>query len=318
ATIVNIAFPNIESSFKGTSISTLSWVLNAYNIVFAAFLVAAGRLADLIGRRRMFVVGLEIFTFASLLCAVAPSAYALIGFRVIQALGAAMLVPASLALVLNAFPPEQRSHGVALLSAVAAAAAGLGPSLGGLLVSISDWRLVFLVNIPIGIVAVILARRLLVESRAPGRRRLPDLLGALVFALAIGFLVLAVVKGQEWGWSGWRTIASFALAVALGALFVWRCSWHRSPLIDLSLLRLRTFSTANAMTVIASAGFYGYTLTNVLFLTGVWQYSVLQAGLALTPGPFVAAAVAGPTSRIVHRVGHRPVLVVGGLIWGAA
>src|SRR5438105_14907734 len=119
ATIVNIAFPNIESSFKGTSISTLSWVLNAYNIVFAAFLVAAGRLADLVGRRRMFVAGLEVFTFASLLCAVAPSAYALIGFRVIQALGAAMLVPASLALVLNAFPPERRSHGVALLSAVA-------------------------------------------------------------------------------------------------------------------------------------------------------------------------------------------------------
>jgi NTE family protein len=124
ATIVNIAFPNIEQSFKGTPISSLSWILNAYNIVFAAFLVAAGKIADLLGRRRMFIFGLELFTFASLLCAIAPSPGALIAFRVIQALGAAFLVPSSLALVLNAFPPERRSHGVALLSAVGAVGRG--------------------------------------------------------------------------------------------------------------------------------------------------------------------------------------------------
>ncbi|MGO9489921.1 MAG: MFS transporter [Solirubrobacteraceae bacterium] len=318
ATIVNIAFPNIRLSFPGTPISSLSWVLNVYNIVFAAFLVAAGRIADLLGRRRMFIFGLELFTFASLLCALAPSVGALVGFRVIQALGAAFLVPASLALVLNAFPPHQRSHGVALLSAVAAAAAGLGPSLGGLLVTAANWRLVFLVNLPIGLAAVVLARRHLVESRAPGRRRMPDLLGALLFALAISACVLAVVKGQEWGWTSAREIGTFVISAALLALFVWRCSWHRSPIVELSLLRIRTFSVANGMTIIAAAGFYGYTLTNVLFLTGVWRYSALQAGLALTPGPFVAAAVAGPTSRLAQRIGHRPVLVAGGLIWGGA
>ena len=316
ATIVNIAFPNIERSFTGTPISSLSWVLNAYNIVFAAFLVTAGRFADLLGRRRMFIFGLELFTAASLLCAVAPSADALIAFRVVQALGAAFLVPASLALVLNAFPPERRSHGVALLSAVAAAAAGLGPSLGGLLVAADDWRLVFLVNLPIGAAAIVLARRHLIESRAPGRRRLPDIAGAVLFALAIAALVLGVVKGQEWGWGSPRIVGSFVVAVVLGAVFIWRCTWHRSPIVDLSLLRIRTFSAANGMTIVASAGFYGYTLTNVLFLTGVWHYSVLKAGLSLTPGPFVAAAVAGPTSRLVQRVGHRPVLVAGGLIWG--
>ena len=318
ATIVNIAFPNIERSFSGTPISSLSWLLNAYNIVFAAFLVAAGRLADLLGRRRLFIFGLELFTVASLLCAVAPSADALIGFRIVQALGAACLVPATLALVLNAFPPERRSHGVALLSAVAAASAGLGPSLGGLLVAAYNWRLVFLVNLPIGVAGVLLARRHLVESRAPGRRRMPDIPGAILFALAIAALVLGVVKGQEWGWGSPRIIGSFAIAVLLTAIFVWRCSWHRSPIIDLSLLRIRTFSAANAMTVVAAAGFYGYTLANVLFLTGVWQYSVLKAGLSLTPGPFVAAAVAGPTSSLVRRIGHRPVLVAGGLIWGGA
>jgi NTE family protein len=315
ATIVNIALPDIRQSFKGTSVASLSWVLNAYNIVFAAFLVAAGRIADLLGRRRVFVFGLELFTGASVLCAIAPSVGTLVAFRVIQALGAAFLVPASLALVLNAFAPERRSHGVALLSAVGAAAAGLGPSLGGLLVAAANWRLVFLVNLPIGLTAAILARRRLIESRTPGRREMPDLLGALLFAIAIGALVLGVVKGQDWGWEDPRIIVAFATAVCAGLVVVWRCTWHRSPIIELTLLRIRTFSAANGMTVVGAAGFYGYTLANVLFLTGVWGYSVLRAGLALTIGPLVAVAIAGPASRLVERVGHRPVLVAGGVIW---
>jgi NTE family protein len=318
ATIVNIAFPDIARSYPEASIASLSWVLNAYNIVFAAFLVAAGRLADLIGRRRVFISGLELFTIASVLCAVAPSLATLTVFRVFQAIGAALLVPSSLALVLDAFPAERRSHGVALLSAVAAGAAGLGPSLGGLLIAVGDWRLVFLVNVPIGVATVVLARRHLVESRAPGRRRMPDLLGALVLALAIAALVLAVVKGGEWGWLDARVVGSFAAALVLGAIFAWRCTTHRAPVIDLSLLRDRTFSVTNAMTLVTGAGFYGYTLVNVLFLTAVWKYSVLEAGLALTPGPFIAAAVAGPTSNLVTRIGARPVLVAGGLLWGAA
>ena len=317
ATIVNIAFPDIAKSFPEAGISTLSWVLNAYNIVFAAFLVAAGRIADLLGRRKMFLFGLVIFTLASGLCAAAPSAGALIGFRLIQGLGAAFLVPASLGLVLQAFPADRRAHAVALLSAVGALAAGVGPSLGGLLVSASDWRLVFLVNVPVGIAAYYLSRRFLVESREPGRRRLPDLLGAMLFAVAVAALVLGVVKGEEWGWGSTRILACFGVALVLGAVFIRRCMRHRSPIIDLGLLRIRTFSVANAMTVLAAAGFFGYTLINVLFLTQVWQYSVLEAGLAITPGPLVATVIAGPSSRLAERFGHRWVLVAGGLIWGA-
>ena len=318
ATIVNIAFPDIARSFPGTSISTLSWVLNAYNIVFAAFLMAAAGIADLVGRRRVFIFGLELFTAGSLLCATASSADALIAFRVIQALGAACLVPSALALVLNAFPPAHRSHGVALLSAVSAAAAGLGPSLGGLLVAAASWRLVFLVNIPIGLAAASLARRRLVESRPPGRRRIPDLPGTLLFAIAIGALVLGVVKGQEWGWGSARILGCVAVALAFGAVVVRRCMRHRSPVLDLSLLRIRTVGAANAMTVIGAAGFYAYTLSNVLFLTDVWRYSVLQAGLALTVGPLVAVVVAGPGKPLAQRIGPRPVLVAGGLLWGGA
>jgi MFS family permease len=185
-------------------------------------------------------------------------------------------------------------------------------------VAAADWRLVFLVNLPIGIAAVLLSRRLIVESRAAERRRMPDLLGALLFALAVGALVLAIVKGQDWGWTSAAVMSSFGVAIVLGALFAQRCTWHRSPIVDLPLLRNRSLTAANLMTVIAAAGYYGYTLSNVLFLTYVWHYSALKAGLALTPGPIVAAAVAGPSSKLVLRVGHRPVLVAGGLIWGGA
>ena len=318
ATIVNIAFPDIARSFPGTPILTLSWVLNSYNVVFAAFLMAAAGIAELLGRRRVFVFGLQLFTAGSLLCAIAPSADALIAFRIVQGIGAACLVPSALALVLQAFPPDRRAHGVALLSAVGAAAAGLGPSLGGLLVTAANWRLVFLVNIPIGVAAALLARRRLAESRVPGLRRIPDLPGALLFAIAIGALVLGVVKGQDWGWGSARIIGCLLVALSSGSVVSWRCKRHRSPVFDLSLLRIQTFSVGNAMMVIGSAGFYGYTLANVLFLTSVWRYSVLHAGLALTIGPLVAVAVAGPASRLAQRIGSRPVLVAGCVLWGVA
>ena len=161
---------------------------------------------------------------------------------------------------------------------MAAVAAGLGPSLGGLLVAADNWRLVFLVNLPIGAAAILLARRLIVESRAPGRRRLPDLLGGLVLAMAVGALVLGVVKGQDWGWGSPQVVGAFVAAAVLSGLFLWRCTWHRSPVIDLALLRSRTFSAANAMTALTAAGYYGHTLTNVLFLTGVWRYSICVPG----------------------------------------
>jgi NTE family protein len=315
ATIVNIAVPNIAEHFSGSPLSSVSWVLNAYNIVFAAFLVGGGQLADLLGRRRVFSAALLLFTLASALCAVAPSLNFLILARVVQAAGAAALVPSSLAIVLESRAERERMHAVALWAAVAALAAGIGPPLGGLLITASSWRLVFLVNIPVGLLAWFLARRVLVESRAPGRRHMPDLVGGAVLALAIASLVLAVVKGQEWGWGSARVVGAFALALLLGVYFVLRSSRQRTPVIDLTLLRIRAFSLSNGVTIVMASGFYAYTLCNVLFLTGVWRYSILQAGLALTPGPFVAMAVAGPASRLVERVGHRAVVVPGALVW---
>ncbi|CAN5232469.1 MFS transporter [soil metagenome] len=314
-TIVNVAIPDIRASFGGSDISSLSWVLNAYNVVFAAFLVPAGRIADLLGRKRLFELGIVVFTVMSVLCAVAPSLEVLIAARALQAVGAAIVVPASLALVLETFGVGQRAHAVALWGTGAAIGAGLGPVVGGVLVEISDWRLVFLVNLPVGVLALVASKRALVESRAPGRRSTPDLFGAALLAASLALLTLGMVQGDEWSWTSPAVLGTLGAAVILGAWFLRRCAWHASPVLALEDLKERSFSVANALTLLASAGFFSYLLANVLFLTSVWGYSVLEAGLALTPGPFVAAAVAAPLGRLLDRHDYRFAVIPGALIW---
>lgn len=318
STVVNIAFPSIERSFPGNSVAAVSWVLDAYNIVFAAFLVAAGRIGDVFGRRRLLSVGVTVFIITSALCSLAGSLPELIAFRTLQALGAAMLVPAALAVVLDAFPAARRTHAVTTFIAVSALASGIGPALGGALVSLSNWRLVFLLNVPVGLIALALVRAVILESRAPGRRRLPDLLGSVVFAAAVAALVAAIVEGRQWGWISVPTVAAVLAALGLGWFAITRARTHPVPIFDLGLVRRRSVSVSGAATVLAAAGFYAYTLVNVLFLTGVWHYSILDAGLGITPGPFVAVAVARPAARAAERFGTRLVLMAGGLVWAAS
>lgn len=318
STIVNIAFPNIQKSFPTYAISSLSWVLNAYNIVFAAFLVAAGKLADLLGRRRMFIWGVVLFTVASWLCALAGTVEQLVGFRVLQGIGAALLVPASLALVVEGFDLGRRAHGVGLWGAAAAIASGLGPPIGGAIVQVSNWRWAFLVNVPLGIVAVVVARRQLVESRAPGQRRVPDLRGAVLLAAALGLLTLGLIKGPDWGWASAGTVGSFVAAAVTLVGFVLSSRWHPAPLIEPAYLRVRSFVAGNVLTVIAGAGFYCYLLTHVLFLNYVWGYNLLKTGLAVAPAALVAAVVAAVLGRVADRRGHRVIIVAGALIWAAS
>jgi NTE family protein len=318
STIVNIAFPAIRQYFHNSDISSLSWVLNAYNIAFAAFLVAGGRLADLLGRKRMFIYGVVLFTVASGLCAAANTVGQLVAFRVIQGIGAAVLVPASLALVVESFDAARRAHGVTLWGAAAAIASGLGPPIGGALVDASSWRWVFLVNLPLGVVAVVVARRGLVESRASGRRRVPDLRGAALLALALGCLTLGLVKGPDWSWASPATIGSFLAGVVAMVGFVASSRNHPTPLIEPALLRVRSFTVGNTLTLIASAGFYAYLLTHVLFLNYVWGYNLLRAGLAVAPAAFIAAVVAAVLGRVADRSGYRPIIIVGALIWASS
>ena len=318
ATIVNVAFPSIRESFPDTTISGLSWVLNAYNIVFAAFLIVFGRLTDLVGRRRSFVTGVAIFTVASVLCGAAPSVELLVAARVVQALGAAMLVPASLALVIAAFPSDKRSHAIGLWGASAAVAAGLGPPIGGVLVELGGWRWAFFVNLPFGIAALVFARRHLVESRAPGRRRMPDLVGAGLMVALLVVLNLGIIKGGDWGWTSPAVIGCFVATVLLGVAFVISSRRHRAPLLDPQLLRLPSFAIGSLATVVAGFGFYAYLLTNILWLTYVWGYDVLTAGLALVPGALVAAVVAARLGPLTERYGYRVFVVPGALVWAGA
>ena len=318
STIVNVAFPDMQKDFAGASYASLSWVLNAYNIVFAALLVTAGRFADLLGRRRTFVGGVLIFTLSSAVIAVAPSLGWLVGARVVQAVGAATLVPASLALVIDAFPGDRRSHAIGLWGAAAALAAGLGPPIGGLLVDASGWRLAFLVNVPMGIGALLASRVALVESRAPGRRTLPDLPGSALLALGLGSVTTALVQGEHWGWLSWRIVSFAVVGVVLVLVFAARSTRHPSPVVDPALLRLPGFGSALGLTVVAGMGFYAYLLTHILWLTYIWGYDIVHAGLAVMPGAFVAAAVAGTAGKVADKHGARVLVIPGALLWSGS
>jgi NTE family protein len=314
-TIVNVAFPSVRAAFPSASLAELSWLLNAYNIVFAALLVPAGRLADLLGRRRMFLIGLAVFMGASALCGLAWSVWALVAARVLQAVGGALLVPTSLGLLLPEFPPERRASATALWGAVGAVAAATGPSLGGLLIAWSGWRLVFFVNLVLGVAAWLPARRVLRETRDPDRGAVPDALGIALLGGGVGLLSLAIVEAPSWGWGSARVLGAVVCAVALLALFVGRSVTHPHPVLELSLFRVRSFAVACLGVFTFALGFYAVLLANILFLTGVWRYSTLHAGVAVTPGPLMAALSSALAGRVIDRYGPRVSAVPGGLIF---
>jgi EmrB/QacA subfamily drug resistance transporter len=262
-----------------------------------------------------------VFLAGSLLCGIAPNVPLLVGARVLQGAGAAFLVPASLALLLAAYPPERRTQVVAQWGGIGALAVATGPSLGAAIVSAGGWRWAFFVNVPVGAAILLLGRRVLTEStidRSPNR---PDYLGVVLLSGGLAALVLAISEGTSWGWSDARIVGAFAAAVVLGAAFVGRSRRHPEPVLDLTLFRSRSFVAANAATLVYAGGFFPMLLGNILFLTGVWDYSIMRAGLAVTPGPLVVAVIAGSAGKLAARIGFRPVLLAGavcfatGLLW---
>jgi len=315
--IVNLAFPYIGREYPGASLSDLSWVLNGYTIVFAAVLVPAGRWADRVGRRRLFVAGLIAFSVGSLLCGVAPGVAALIAARGIQAAGAGLMVPASLSLLLACVPAAARGRAIGTWSALGALGAALGPVIGGSLVQVS-WRWVFWINLPVGLAAVLLAARVIPESKDENVRGRPDLLGAALLAAAVGLLALALVKAPSWGPAAFGAL--LIASVACGAAMVARSKRHPAPVIELGLLRSRTFSGTFAASVLYYAGFGAFVLNSVEFLTGEWHYSAVRAGLAIGPGPLMVlpfARLAAP--RLAVRLGGAGrVATIGCLVNAAA
>ncbi len=292
--IVNLAFPYIGREYAGTSLGSLSWVLNGYTIVFTAVLVPAGRWADRVGRLRLFVAGLAIFSLGSLLCGLAPGVPELIGARVIQASGAGLMVPASLSLLLAAVPAPARARAIGTWSAIAALGAALGPVIGGSLVELS-WRWVFWINLPVGVAAILLAGRVVPESKDDQLRGRPDVIGAGLLAASVGLVALALVKAPGWGWGSASFVGLLVASLACGAAMTVRSHRHHAPVIELGLLRSRTFSGTFAASILYYAAFGAFVLNSVEFLTGVWHYSAVVAGLAIGPGPLAVL----PFARLV-------------------
>jgi EmrB/QacA subfamily drug resistance transporter len=316
-TIVNTSFPSIAASFPEATRADLSWVLDAYFIVIAALLVPAGGLADRLGRKRLFMFGVAAFTVTSVGCAVAPTWHLLVAARVLQGVAAAIIAPVSLALLLPEFPPERRGAAVGLWGAAAALAAASGPPLGGLLVEVADWRWIFLVNIPLGALVLAAGRRGLRESVDERATGLPDLLGSLLTVAGLGLLALAIVEGESWGWSSTGVLASFGASALLLTWLVRRCLTHPRPIVEPALMRIRSFRLGNLGTFLFAVAFFSQILGNILFLTSVWGYSVLSAGLAVVPGPLMTTIIAIPAGRVADRFGYRAVIVPGTLIYAA-
>ena len=234
-----------------------------------------------------------------------------------QGVGAAAILPASLGLLLAAYPLERRSQVVALWGGIGALAVATGPSLGAGLITAFGWRSAFFVNLPIGLVAWAMGRRVLVGTEPDRVHSYPDYPGAALLAGTLAALVLAVSEGPSWGWSSPAVVGSLLVSVALGSLFLYRSAHHADPVLDLNLFKARSFRVANVATFVYAMGFFAMLLGNILFLTSVWNYSILVAGLAVTPGPLVVAVVAGPAGKLADRVGFRRVLLVGFVVFAA-
>jgi EmrB/QacA subfamily drug resistance transporter len=318
--IVNIAVPAIRQGFSGTSVANVSWVMNAYAIVFAALLVPAGKLGDVVGRRRVFIVGLAAFGLGSALCAAAPTLGFLIGARVLQGAGAAAVTPTSLGLLLPSVPPARRAAAIGGWAAIGAVGGASGPVLGGLLTELS-WHWIFIVNVPLTLIVLVASPRVLPEIRDPARPPLPDGPGTVILIAAVAAATLGLVQGPAWQWDI-RVIGCFLGAAALAAVFTVRSTRHRSPVLDLAIVRVPAFALASLSATLFFASVAAMLLSNVLFLTGVWHYSVLDTGLALTPGAVIAAAFAPLAGRVSSRAGAGLVgslgatlFALGSLLW---
>jgi EmrB/QacA subfamily drug resistance transporter len=311
--IVNVAFVDIGTGLHA-SLADVSWVLNAYAVTLAALLIPAGRLGDRIGHRKVFLSGVAIFTVASGLCAIAPNLPILVVARIGQAAGAAAQLPSSLALLMAAVPEASRTNAARSWSAVGAVAAVCGPVFGGLLVTL-DWRWVFVVNLPIGIAAIVTGHRVLPHPAPRAREPIPDLVGAVLLTVAVASLTGALVQAPTWGWGSTRIAMLLVVAALSSVLFVLRSTRHKHPLLELHLLRVRRFAIANAGTIAFSAAFAIMLLSNSLWCQGVWHYSALRTGFAMAPGPLMVPFVTAWSAKLVHRVGLGPLTAIGSILF---
>ncbi|MYW05041.1 DHA2 family efflux MFS transporter permease subunit [Streptomyces sp. SID3343] len=311
-TIVMVALPAIQSDL-GFSQSGLAWVVNSYGIAFAGLLLLAGRLGDLIGRRRMFVAGMVVFTAASLLCGVATGPQLLIAARFLQGAGGAMSSAVAIGMIVTLFPdPKERAKAIGAFSFVGAAGASIGLVLGGVLTEALTWHWIFFVNVPIGIAATVLAFRFLVADRGLGLSAGADMWGALAITSGLMLLVYTIVEAAGNGWASVRTLGLGAVALLLIAGFVWRQAKARTPLLPLRVFRSRQVSGANAIQLLMVGALFGFQLLIVLYLQHVLGYGAARSGLSMLPSAVVIGIITlGFSARINARFGERNVVIAG-------
>lgn len=315
-TILFVAFPDISSTFDTASPSALSWVLNAYTIVFAALLIPAGKIADRLGHRRTFLAGSLAFTVASMACGLAPTVEVLIGFRVLQAAGAAMLIPSSLALVMRAFPGDKVPHAVAIWGAAGGVAGALGPTLGGMIIEHLDWRWAFFINLPIGLFTVAAGAKTLRESSDP-ETRIPAPIGVGLIMVAASALSYGFVGSETNGWLSTPIVGAFAIGFAALGAFVLHQRSTPAPVLDLDLFGIGNFRWGNLAMLVFGIAFSAMFFGSIIFLTSVWEWSILKSGFGIAPGPALVAVVAPRMGKLAGGIGQRPIIVVGGVLYAA-
>ena len=318
-TIVNIAIPSIQSSLN-TNLTTVTWVLNAYSLVFAILLVTMGRFADQYGRKRLFMIGMIIFSLGSLLCALSPTMASLtgwpainwlIGFRAFQAIGAAALNPVSLAIIIAVFPRERRGAAIGVWGALSGLAAAAGPVLGGFLVQNFDWRWIFFVNLPFCIVGLIMVAMFVPETRELGTSKKLDPLGLLTLSIAIFCLVLGIIQGNDWGWTSIPILSLFAGALVALILFFIVESRVSEPIVDFSLFKIRSFSASSVSIFLFGIAIQGAFLLLVLYFIDAQGYTQLDAAYAIIPIPLASFVVSVFSGAFSQRISPRVSGIVG-------
>jgi EmrB/QacA subfamily drug resistance transporter len=321
ATIVNVALPSIQRGL-GFSNSNLQWVVNAYTLVFGGFLLLGGRAGDLIGRKRLFIAGIVVFSLASLLNGLAQSSGMLIAGRALQGLGGALVSPAALSIITTTFTDNtERTRALGVWSAIAAGGGAVGLLLGGVLTDLVSWQWIFFVNVPVGAIALALAARFVPESRVDVTHRSFDLAGAVTVTAGLVVLVYAIVKAQSFGWGSARTIGLMAAGVGLLAVFALIESRSVAPLMRLSIFRVRTLAVADGVLLLVASGMFGMFFFASLYVQNILGYSPLRAGLAFLPITAGIVIGAGIAQQLIKRLGVRNVAVVGvglataGMVW---
>src|SRR6266404_1367428 len=311
-TVVNVALPSIQRSLH-LKISELEWVVTGYALTFGALMLTGGKLADLFGRRLIFVVGLAIFTGSSLACGLAGSASVLIGARVIQGIGAALMNPATLSIITVTFPPRQRGTAIGIWAGISALALAIGPLVGGVISQRINWNWIFYINIPVGLVGIAAAFAFIDESRDTSHEQKPDVSGLFTSALGLFALSYALIESNTYGWTSGRILASFAVAALSLAAFILLELRQRLPMLELGLFRNKVFAGANSVMLLVGLAMFGGLFSVSLYVQQVLGYSPTQAGASFLPWTILIILLAPIAGKFSDRVGSRP-FVSGGMI----